>query len=332
VNLHQLEAVCHIARHRYSISAAADALGRSQPALSRQLKELEAELGTRIFVRTRNKLIGLTHQGEKILLLGQRILQDVRTVEQMGAEDSIEERSELRVATSHVHARYLLPDTIKAFIRRHPGVALTLQQCDPVQCRDIIAAGDADVGISTLSPKPSDPIVTIPAFRLPRCVIVPAGHPLAGARTFTLKQLAEYPLIANPVSFSGRSILEEAFARAGVQPRIVCSANDADVCKTYVGVGMGIAVLATLAFDPVMDRGLVCLDASHLFRPGVLNVAFRKHSYLTRPLDAFLSVFAPHLGRDLILKAMQGAEIDRARLSQRAPVAQGAKGPVRLDA
>lgn len=325
MNLQQLEAVCHIARHRYNISAAADALGRSQPALSRQIKELETELGTRIFVRTRNKVVGLTRQGEKVLLLGQRILQDMRAVEQVGSEDSSEERGEIRVATSHVHARYLLPETVKAFTRRYPGVALTLQQCDPVQCRDIIAAGDADVGISTLSPKPSDPVVTIPAYRLPRCVVVPAGHPLANARVITIRQLAEYPLIANPASFSGRSILEEAFARAGVQPRIVCSATDADVCKTYVGVGMGIAVLATLAFDPVMDRGLVCLDASHLFRPGVLNVAFRKHSYLTRPLEAFLSVFAPHLSRDLILRAMQGAEIDRARLSQRAPVAQGSK-------
>jgi LysR family cys regulon transcriptional activator len=325
VNLQQLEAVCHIARHRYNISAAAEVLGRSQPALSRQIKELEAELGIRIFVRTRNKVVGLTRQGEKVLLLGQRILQDMRAVKQSGSEDSSEERGEICVATSHVHARYLLPETVKTFTRRHPGVALTLQQCDPVQCRDIIAAGDADVGISTLSPKPSDPVVTIPVYRLPRCVIVPSGHPLTGSRAITIRQLAEYPLIANPASFSGRTILEEAFARAGVTPRIVCSATDADVCKTYVGVGMGITVLATLAFDPAVDRGLVALDASHLFRPGVLNVAFRKHGYLSRPLEAFLSVFAPHLGGDLILRAMQGAEIDRARLSARAPVAQGSR-------
>ncbi len=326
MNLQQLEAVCNIARHGYSVSAAAEALGRSQPALSRQIQSLEAELRTRIFVRTRNKIVGLTPQGEKILLLGQRILQDVKAVEGIGTEDAREARGEIRVATSHVHARYLLPRTVKAFARRYPGVSLTLHQCDPVQCRAIIAGGDADVGISTLSPKPSDTVVAIPAYRLPRGVIVPAGHPLTRARTLTIRQLAEYPLIANPASFSGRSILEEAFARAGARPRIVCSATDADVCKTYVGVGMGIAIIATLAFEPAADRGLRCLDASHLFRPGVLNVALRKHSYLTPPVEAFLSVFAPHLDRSLIESALEGGELDRERLSQRVPVAQGGRG------
>jgi LysR family cys regulon transcriptional activator len=200
---------------------------------------------------------------------------------------------------------------------------LTLNQCDPVQCRDMVAGGDADVGISTISAKATDAIVTIPAYRLPRCIVVPAGHPLALARTLTLERLAQYPLISNPSTFVGRSILDEAFARAGLKPRIACNVTDADVCKTYVKIGMGFAVLATLAFDPEHDSGLVALDGSHLFRPGILNVVLRKHGYLSRALESFLAVFAPHVPRDVIERALNGSEIDRGRMAQDAPVAHG---------
>jgi len=322
VNLQQLEAVCGIARNRYNISAAAEVLGRSQSGLSRRIKELELELGTQVFVRTRNKVTGLTPQGESILRIGQRILRDLKTLEQIGLEESAADGGEIRIATTHVHARYLLPGTIKAFAARFPAIGLTLQQCDPGQCRELIASGEADVGIITMSQKPADPIVTVPAYRLPRCVITPSGHPLTREKTLTLKKLAAYPLIAYPATFSGRSLVEEAFAKAGLKPRIVCSATDADVCKAYVDIGMGVAVLAKIAFDPVADRGLVAMEAGHLFQPGILNVILRKHGYLARPLESFLALFAPHIDRDLLLKSIDGADIERVQLGRNAPVAR----------
>ena len=196
MNLQQLEAVCGIARHGYNMSAAAEALGRTQSALSRQLKDLESELGVQIFVCARNKMVGLTPQGERVLRVGQRVLKDLKTLGQIAGEDTPEASGELR------------------------------------------------------------------------------------------------------------------------------SATDADVCKAYVEVGMGVAVLATIAYDPAADRGLAAMDAGHLFRPGILNVVFRKHGYLTRPLESFLSLFAPHLDRDLIRRALDGADIERACLGQRAPVAR----------
>lgn len=321
MNLQQLQAICAIVRHRHNISAAAEALERSQSGLSRQVKELEIELGAQIFVRTRNKVIGLTPQGERILHIAQRVLQDLRALEQIGGEQSAEEGGELRIATTHVHARYLLPGAVKAFTRRFPRVAVTLQQTEPVQCRSLIATGEADMGIITMVQKPADPVVAIPAYQLPRCVVVPEGHPLVREQRPTLRKLAEYPLIAYPATFSGRTIVERAFTRAGLKPHIVCSATDADVCKAYVEVGMGIAVLATIAFDPAIDRGLVAIDAGHLFRPGILSIVLRKHGYLTRPLESFLAQFAPHISRELIVKAMDGADIDRVQLSARAPVA-----------
>jgi LysR family transcriptional regulator, cys regulon transcriptional activator len=321
MTLQQLEAICAIVRHRCNISAAAQALSRTQSGLSRQIKELERELGVQIFVRTRNKVVGLTHHGEKILGVSERVLREISTLEQIGADGCVEEGGEIRIATTHVHARYLLPETVRAFTQRFPRTALTLQQCDPDQCRDAIAAGNADLGIITMSQKAADTVVAIPAYKLSRCVIVPSGHPLARNEMLSLEELSEYPLIAYPTGFSGRSLVEDAFARAGLKPRIVCSATDADVCKAYVKLGMGVAVLAKIAFDPLADRGLVALDAGHLFQPGMLNVVFRKHGYMTRPLECFLSLFAPHLDRAFVLNAVEGAHVDRASLGRRAPFA-----------
>lgn len=321
MTLQQLEAICAIARNRYNISAAAETLNRSQSGLSRSVKELETELGVQIFLRTRNKVFGLTPQGERLLLIGQRVLQDVKTMAQIAGDGTSDEGGEIRVATSHIHARYLLPDIVKAFTRTYPHVTLALQQCDPIQCRSLIAAGDADVGISTIAAKPSDSIITIPVYRLPRCIIVPQGHPLTREKSLTLKKVAKFPLIGNPSTFTGRSIIEEAFTQEGLKPVIACSVTDADVCKTYVEIGMGIAILATLAFNPKLDRGLVALDANHLFRPGILNLVLRRHGHLGRPLESFLAVFAPHIDRDLLLKALDGTDIDAERLGQRVPIA-----------
>jgi LysR family cys regulon transcriptional activator len=321
MTLQQLEAICAIARNRYNISVAAEALQRSQSGLSRSVKELESELGTQIFLRTRNKVFGLTPQGERLLRIGQRILQDVKTMEQVAGDGLADDVGDIRIATNHVHARYLLPGIVKGFTRVFPRITLALQQCDPVQCRDLIAAGDADIGISTITAKPADSIVTIPVYRLPRCVVVPQGHPLTREKNLTLKKLAKFRLIGNQAPFAGRSIIEEAFSQEGLKPVMACSVTDTDVCKTYVEIGLGIAVLATLAFNPRIDRGLVSLDASHLFRSGILNLVLRRHGYLSRPVESFLSVFAPHIHRDLLLKALDGTDINAELLSQRAPVA-----------
>lgn len=321
MNLQQIEAVCGIVRNGFNISAAAEALRRSQPTLSRQIQELERELGVRIFARTRNKVVALTPEGEEILRIGQRMLRDAKNLAQIGSFESADGGGELKIATTHLHARYSLPRVVKAFAARFAGVLLTLRQGDPIQCCELVAAGEADIGVTTVGEKTSGEIVAIPAFRLSRCIIAPRNHPIVREKTLTLKKLAEYPIVAYSTPFSGRWIVEEAFASAGLRPLIVCSAIDADVSKTYVELGMGIAVLARIAFDPARDRNLVALDAGHLFRPSILNLVFRKHGYLSRHAHEFVSLFAPHVGPDLIRRGINGAELDRARLSHEAPAA-----------
>jgi len=308
--LEQLEAVCAVARTRYSMSAAAETLGKSQSGLSRQVKELELELGVQIFVRTRNKVVGLTPDGEKVLAVAHRMRSAAQELSAIGSGRSAEASGEIRIATTHVYARYLLPRVIRRFSESFPGVSLTLQHADPIQCRAMIAAGEADIGIVTTSERASESVVTIPIYRLPRCVIAPTGHPLTRVKKLTLAQLARHPIIAYPVSFSGRSTLMEQFAAAGLTPRIVCSGTDADVCKAYVEIGMGVAVLARAAYDPTRDRSLVAIPADHLFPSGVLMLVCRKNGYLSPTTEAFLSILAPHVQVGLVLRAMKGQQLD----------------------
>ncbi len=324
LNLEQLEAVAAIVRAGFSISAAAAALDRSQPALSRQVQALERTLGVRVFVRTRNKVAGLTPRGEDILRIGQRMLRDARSLVEVGRADAVDDAAaggELKVATTHLHARYLLPRVMKSFAARFPGVTLTLRQGDPLRCCELVAVGEADIGITTVGERHSADIVAIPAFRVARCVIVPRGHPLAREKQLTLKKLAAFPLVAYSAPYSGRRIVDDTFARVGLKPRIVCSAIDADVSKTYVETGMGIAILAAIAFDPVRDRGLVALDAGHLFAPSVLHLVMRRHAYPGRHALAFVGRFAPQVDAGFIRRCIDGADFDRARLAREAPPA-----------
>lgn len=322
MNYQQIEAVCGIVRCGFNISAAAEALHRAQPTLSRQIQDLERELGVRIFTRTRNKVVALTPEGEVVLRIGQRIVRDVKNLAQVGNFESANGPAELKIATTHLHARYSLPHVIKAFATRHPGVLLTLRQGDPIQCCELVAAGEADIGVTTVGKRTVGEIVTIPAFRLARCVIAPRDHPIVREKKLTLRKLAEYPIVAYSAPFSGRWIVDEAFARAGLRPHVVCSAIDADVSKTYVELGMGIAVLARIAFEPARDQNLVAMAADHLFAPSILNLVLRKHGYLSRHAHEFLSMFAPHIDADLVRKGMDGAELDCGRLSQEAPLAK----------
>lgn len=320
MNLQQIEAVCAIARRGFNISLAAEAMGKSQSGLSRQLKLLEQELGAAIFHRTRNKVVGLTPAGEKIARIMERVCEDLKLCQRIGAEESEDIASEIRIATTHVYALYVLPFTVRTFSGRFPQVALTLQQSDPAQCRDLIKRGDADIGIITVSDISSDAVVNIPAYKLPRCIIVPTGHPLLKSPHVTLEQLARHPIIAYPVSSTNRAVVSDQFMSAGLRPRIVCSATDADVCKAYARIGMGIAIMAKATFDKRRDTGLVALDADHLFPPAILNIVLKKNCYLSRSLRAFVSILAPHVDDALLERAVRGEMLDWNGLVKAAPV------------
>lgn len=306
MRLQQLECLCEIVKQGLSVSGAAQALRTSQPAVSRQLRALERELGVEIFTRGHKRLTGLTVPGQAVVEAARRMLAEAENLRNIGRDASAIQTGALIVATTHTQARHALPRVVRRFTARYPEVEIALRQGTPATVADMVRSGEADIAIASEAPVRSPELVSLPAYRLERIVLTPPRHPLLGAKRLTLERLAEYPIITYDEAFVGRSRVVRAFEAKGLRPRIVLSAIDTDVIKTYVENGLGIAIVAKMAFDPRRDRGLRAIDARHLFEPNTICVTLRRNEYLRRYALDFIEWFAPHLGHDVVTQALRG--------------------------
>jgi LysR family cys regulon transcriptional activator len=306
MNLRHLLTLCEVVDRGLKLSAAAQALHRSQPSITRQVQELEQELGVKLFLRKRNKILELTPQGREIIVSARRILKEVANIRSMSDDHAQAAQGEFTVATTHTQARYTLPRVIREFKGAYPNVQLALRQATPVQCCELVARGAVDIAICTEVRDELEEVVEIPCYRLNRSVVVPPAHPLLRVKPLTLEAVARYPIITYEGGFSARWILDDAFSRKGLKPTVVLSAVDADVSKAYVEMGLGIAILATIAFDARRDSNLRIIDARHLFTPSTLRVVVRRNSYLRSYMQAFIRMFAPTLPDSAIEQALAG--------------------------
>jgi LysR family cys regulon transcriptional activator len=304
MNLQQLRYLNEIVRRGLNISEAASALYTSQPGISKQIKLLENELGIAIFVRNGKRIVALTDAGKTALEIAQRILHESDNLKQVGQEFQEQDSGVLILATTHTQARYVLPPVVKQFIKRYPKVKLGLHQGNPTQIAEQVLNREADVAIATESLTLYEGLVTLPCFDWHHCVVVPPHHPLLEMKRLTLAKIAQYPIITYDHAFSGRSKIDEAFAAAHIEPNIALTAIDADVIKTYVELGLGIGILAQLAFIPDRDRHLRMIEAKHLFKSNTTRIAVRKNEYLRGYTYDFIELFAPHLTRDVTARAM----------------------------
>jgi len=311
MNLQQLRYLCAIVDHGLNVSDAAEALCTSQPGISKQVRQLEDELGVRVFVRRGKRLASLTPAGEGILATARRALKEIENIRRVGAEYKAEDEGTLSIATTHTQARYVLPTIIRDFAARYPKVKLVLHQGNPVQVAEHTAKGEVDVGIATEALASFPGLVTLPCYQWNRCVLVPRGHPLVKVQPLTLAAVARYPIVTYDFAYTGRSRSNAAFDAEGLAPNVVLTALDADVIKTYVELGMGIGIVATMAFDPVRDAGLEKLDASHLFAPSTTRLGLRRGVLLRGFVYDFIARFAPALDR---------AAVDAALAAKSAPV------------
>lgn len=304
MKLQQLRYLDQVVRNGFNVSVAAKVLHTAQPGVSSQIQLLEEELNVQIFKRRGKRLIGLTPPGEAIYAAVERILREVRNVRQIGAEFANESLGSLAIATTHTQARYVLPPVIKAFRDRYPNVTLHLHQGNPHQVTEMAVTGIADLAIATEALTDNPGLVTLPCYQWNHCIVAPTGHPVFDERPLTLESLARYPIVTYDFSFTGRSHINQAFAARGLEPEVVLTAVDADVIKTYVSLGLGIGILATMAFEPERDAGLRATDASHLFEPSTTRIGIRRGMYLRRYLYAFMELFAPRLTREIVAQAM----------------------------
>lgn len=314
MKLQQLRYIWEVARHDLNVSATAEWLYTSQPGVSKQIRMLEDELGVQIFLRTGKQLTAVTPAGEAIIALAGRILAETDNIKRIAKEHSDHRRGSLSIATTHTQARYVLPPVIKTFSAKYPEVSLHMHQGSPMQIAELASKHNVDFAIATEALELFDNLVMLPCYRWNRSIIVPPEHPLTKLTKLTLKAVSEFPLVTYVFGFTGRSQLDEAFRAEGLVPKVVFTATDADVIKTYVRLGMGIGIVASLAYEPGQDTDLVALDASHLFAPSITKIGFSRNTMLRGFMYDFITLFAPHLTRDLVEKA--GAAGDKEAVEE----------------
>ena len=305
MKLQQLRYVLEITRHGNHLSAAAEALNTSQPGVSRQIQLLERELGFEIFLRTRNRIIGLTPSGEHVVDIARRVVDDVGALRSLRDQVSVGDRGTLTIGTTHTQARYVLPRVIASFVKAYPDVELVLKEGDPEEVCQMVDAGTADVAIGTETSRTFPHLVRLPCFVIARSVVAKAGHPILQVKKLTLQEIAAYPIIVYGARHSGRFKVMDAFRKAGIEPKISLSAIDADICKTYVELGLGIAILADITIDPARDTNIQARSASDLFESSVCFVTLRPASYIRPYIVDFLHAISPAITAMTVREAMR---------------------------
>lgn len=306
MKLQQLRYICEVAKRDLNLSQTAEALYTSQPGISKQIRALEDELGVDIFVRHGKRLVAITEPGRAILAKANQVLNDLGNLRQISAEFTREDSGSLTIATTHTQARYALPQVIKTFRDKFPKVQLSLYQGSPTQISELVISGQADIAIATEAIEHYKDLAMLPCYQWNRCVLTPPRHPLLKVRKLTLQEIARYPIITYDFAFTGRSKINQAFATEGLTPEVVLTAIDADVIKTYVELGLGIGIVAMMAYNPERDQRLRALDASHLFEASTTRIGIRKDSFLRGYVYDFIAMFAPHLQRDVVDAAISG--------------------------
>ena len=306
MNFQQLRSIREAARRGFNLTEVANVLYTSQPGVSRQIRELEEELGVEIFERNGKRLTGLTDPGKGILKIIDRLLLEAENLRQASQDFSGEKKGTLAIATTHTQARYTLPQVVQQFRNAFPDVRIALQQSAPEHIAEWVISGKADIGIATEGLSRFDDLVSFPCYSWNHVIVVPEAHPLASLSSVSLRELGAYPLITYDVGFTGRGHIDDAFSKAGVEPDIVLTAMDSDVIQQYVSLGLGVGLVASMAVEHNRAAGLRAIEASHLFAPNVTRLAVRRGAYLRSYTYEFIQQFAPDLKRADIDAALNG--------------------------
>ncbi len=305
MKLHQLRYLTAVVQNGLNITTAARKLHTSQPGVSKQLKLLEDELGFPLFERDGRNLISVTAAGQEVVDRAMRILEEAQNIRRLSADLKDDQSGSLAIGTTHTQARYVLPPAVTAFRQRYPDVDLHLHQGTTDQIAELARLDRIDFAIATGGDEIFPGLVLLPCYRWHRAIVVPKGHPLTKEKKLTLAALSKYPIVTYTFSFTGRSSLPALFESAGLKLNVALTASDADVIKTYVRLGMGVGIVASMAIDAEADRDLVVIRAEHLFSPHVSWIGFRRGRLLRGYMYDFLKTFAPHLTRRLVDQAVR---------------------------
>lgn len=305
MNLRQLQFVRALVQHNLNVTAAADSLHTSQPGVSKQIRQLEDELGLTLFERHGKQLTRVTPAGERVVDAVFRVLDELDNLKATAAELNDPSTGTLSIATTHTQARYALPNVIERFRERYPRVTLDIHEGTPAQLAQWALAGDVDFVIGTEAFQYFENLVVLPCYLWRHLIVAPVGHALTRTSPLTLEAVAGHPLLTHITGLQSGSPVDVAFRQRDLEPDIVLSAASADVIKTYVGMGLGIGIIAATAYDEKRDSELVALDAAHLFEPCLTQIGLRRGVFLKAYIFDFIELFAPHLTRDVVYAALR---------------------------
>lgn len=327
LTLQQIRAADAVVECGFSVSRAARILHMSQPSVSKTLKALEDDLLTPVFLRSGGRIVGLTDFGQDILGLVRGILHFSTAVLERAQQKKTESRDSLRVGTTHIYARYLLPGVIQLYLEKHPDASVHVHQGDSEQIAQWVAMGKVQVGISTFLGEAAGGVMAVPAIRVERCVITPLGHELMSSKKLTLTELVRHSLISYHDVLASVTQAERTFPDEGKSPKVVVETPDATVIKAYVGAGLGVAVVQRICIEAADEGALGVIDASHLFPPATAHLLLGRERDFRSNVHDFIEILAPEWTREALaehsrINAPKGSDAKRRRA--RIPYVYGA--------
>ena len=297
MNLRQLRFICELVKHDLNVSAVAKTLNTNQSGVSKQLKMLETELGTQIFIRSRNRLSSVTPYGQTIISLAQEVLRGIANITAVGEDVKRDTAGSIVIGITHTQARHVLPEIIKRFNAQHPKVRIRMRHADPPQIIEMVLSGKVDIGITAYDPPKVRDLITLPFRQYQRILIVPKGHKLLRIPKVSLKDIVQYPIVTYESGYAARQQIVKVFEKEGLEPKIAISAIDDDVIKSCVEQGLGITVLSEVTFDASRDSNIKAISIKHLFEPYTTSIIISRQHYIRRHVFDFIELCAPHWGR-----------------------------------
>ena len=304
MNFQQLRIIRETVRCNFNLTEVANALFTSQSGVSKHIKDLEDELGVELFIRKGKRLLGLTDPGQELLGIVERMLLDAKNIKNLADQYTRRDEGQLTVATTHTQSRYALPHVVTQFKQAFPKVHLKLLQGSPDEIVQLLLDGRADIGVATEGVADVSELTTFMYYNWHHAVLVPKDHPLEQVKPLTLDAIAEYPIVTYHVGLTGRGLIDKTFKKAGLDPDIVMSALDSDVIKTYAELGLGIGILASMAYNSDKDSSLRLLDSAHLFAENTTRIAVRQGHYLRGYAYKFIELCNAQLTESVVRAAI----------------------------
>ncbi|HSR65932.1 MAG TPA: LysR family transcriptional regulator [Xanthomonadaceae bacterium] len=307
MTLTQLRYLVAIADSGLNITLAAERVHATQPGVSKQLKQLEDELGFLLFARRGRSLDSVTPAGRQVLAHARRAIAEAANIRALAANQRGETQGRLTLVTTDTQARYVLPAAVSAVLRAFPQVSVHLQPAAEGEVLAQLASGQADFAVISTAGGPPGGGLAVPLFRWRRVVVVPRSHPLAALdRVPTLSELAALPLLSYESSQRPESSLRRAFAAQGLEPQFAMTAHEGDLLKTYVRAGLGVGLLAEMAVSLADDPDLRALPVPDAIPECTAWAVMPRERVLRDYAVRLLQELAPQLDRHDLHRVVAG--------------------------